>query len=229
MHGGPAGVESNGFNPMAQAWVDQGFAFFAVNYRGSVTFGREFEQKIWQDLGHWEVEDLVAAREWLVENGVADPEGVFLTGWSYGGYLTLLALGKRPTLWAGGMAGIAIADWAIQWQDTADTLRGYQEALFGGTPQEVPDHYIKASPITYAHHVKAPVLIIQGKNDTRTPARPVQMYEERMKSLGKKIRVVWYDAGHAGGFADVEQGIQFQEMMMKFAEKAYKNLLDKRK
>lgn len=216
-HGGPAGVTFNTFSPSAQAWVDHGFAFLTINYRGSVTFGREFEQKIWYDLGHWEVEDMAAARDFLVREGIARPDAIFLTGWSYGGYLTLLGLGKRPDLWAGGMAGIAIADWAIQWEDTADTLRGYQEAIFGGTPQDVPERYRASSPITYAGNVRAPVLIIQGKNDTRTPARPVQMYEQMLKDLGKPITVEWFETGHMGTFADVELGIRHQEQMMNFA------------
>jgi hypothetical protein len=63
------------------------------------------------------------------------------------------------------------------------------------------------------------VLIIQGKSDTRTPACPVQMYEQKMKKLGKDIVVYWYDTGHAGSFANTELGISHQEMMMKFAEK----------
>jgi dipeptidyl aminopeptidase/acylaminoacyl peptidase len=216
-HGGPTAVETNGFNPGAQAWVDHGFAFLTINYRGSVTFGREFEQKIWHDMGHWEVEDMKAAYHWLVDQGIAKPKEVFLTGWSYGGYLTLLGLGKTPELWAGGMAGIAIADWAVQWEDTADTLRGYQEALFGGTPSQVPDRYRDSSPITYAANVCAPLLIIQGKSDTRTPARPVEMYEQKMKELGKEIVVHWYDTGHAGSFANTELGITHHEMMMQFA------------
>lgn len=216
-HGGPTSVRTNRFDPGAQSWVDHGFAYLSINYRGSVTFGREFEQKIWQDIGHWEVEDMAAAREFLLREGIARPDAIFLTGWSYGGYLTLMGLGKRPELWAGGMAGIAIADWAVQWEDTADTLRGYQEALFGGTPGEVPERYATSSPITYAEKVKAPVLIIQGRNDTRTPQRPVVLYEKKMRAMGKQITVHWFDSGHAGAFADDEMGIAHQQMMLSFA------------
>ena len=169
------------------------------------------------DLGHWEVEDMVAARAWLVAQGIARSEQVLLTGGSYGGYLTLLGLGKRPELWAGGMALIAIADWAIQYEDSAETLKGYQVALFGGTPQERPELYAAASPITYVERVRAPVLIIQGRNDTRTPARPIQLYEQRMRALGKPIEVVWFDAGHLGASAQTEQFIGFQERMLAFA------------
>jgi dipeptidyl aminopeptidase/acylaminoacyl peptidase len=68
-------------------------------------------EAIWGNLGQWEVDDLVAARNWLVENNIADPQAILLTGGSYGGYLTLQGLGKQPELWAGGMASVAIADW----------------------------------------------------------------------------------------------------------------------
>jgi dipeptidyl aminopeptidase/acylaminoacyl peptidase len=218
-HGGPTAVATEVFAPSAQAWVDAGFAYLTINYRGSTTFGRAFERAIWNKLGEYEVEDMVAAREWMVRQGIARPDRVFLTGWSYGGYLTLLGLGKRPELWAGGMAGIAIADWAIQYEDSAETLRGYQVALFGGTPEQVPERYRTSSPITYAEAVRAPVLIIQGRHDTRTPARPIELYEAQMKALGKPIEVVWFEAGHLGAGAQVEQSIRFHELMSGFARR----------
>jgi len=216
-HGGPTAVTTDTFSPGAQAWLDHGFAFLSINYRGSTTFGKAFEERIWGDLGHWEVEDMAAARDWLVGQGIARPDQILLTGWSYGGYLTLLALGKKPDLWAGGMAGIAIADWAIQYEDSADMLRGYQRMLFGGAPEEQPERYAASSPITYAEKVSAPVLIIQGRNDTRTPARPIELYEAKMRALGKPIEIHWFDTGHLGSFAQVELAIKHQEIMLRFA------------
>lgn len=214
-HGGPTAVMMEYYSAGAQAWLDHGYAFATINYRGSTTFGREFEQQIWGDVGHWEVEDMVAAQRWLVDQGISAPDQILLTGWSYGGYLTLQALGKRPELWAGGLAGIAIADWAIQYEDSAETLKGYLLALLGGTPDEKPEVYAAASPITYVERVQAPVLVIQGSNDSRCPPRPMRMYEARMKELGKQIEVHWFDAGH--GLYVVDQAIQHQELMLEFA------------
>jgi dipeptidyl aminopeptidase/acylaminoacyl peptidase len=216
-HGGPDSAITDSYAPNSQMWLDHGFAFLSINYRGSTTFGKRFEEQIWHDLGHWEVEDIAAARDWLIDQGIAIPDAILLTGWSYGGYLTLQALGTKPELWAGGMAGIAIADWAVQYEDTADMLRGYQEALFGGTPAQQPARYAASSPITYAEQVRAPVLIIQGRNDTRTPARPIEMYEAKMKRLGKTISVHWFETGHLGSFAQTDLAIQHQEMMLRFA------------
>jgi dienelactone hydrolase len=215
MHGGPEAVMTQIFSPMSHCWLDHGFAYLTINYRGSTTFGREFLEKIWGNLGYWEVEDMVTARAWLADQGIAKSDQVFLTGWSYGGYLTLQALGTYPELWAGGMAGIAIADWAIAHVDTTDTLRSVRALRFGGTPDQIPERYAASSPITYAEKVKAPVLIMQGRNDTRTPPRSVEMYEAKMKALGKHIEVHWFDAGH-GSFS-VEQNIEFQELMLRFA------------
>jgi dipeptidyl aminopeptidase/acylaminoacyl peptidase len=220
MHGGPESVTTNSWSPAAQAWLDHGFAFMSLNYRGSTTFGRAFQEKIWGNLGYWEHQDMVAARQWLVSQGTARLDSIFLTGWSYGGYLTLFALGVSPDLWTGGMAGIAITDWTMLYEDSAETLRAYQRAIFGGTPEQKPEEYARSSPITYAAHVRAPVLIVQGRHDSRTPARPVEVYEEKMRALGKPITVQWFESGHLGAGADTEQSIQHQELMLDFARKA---------
>jgi dipeptidyl aminopeptidase/acylaminoacyl peptidase len=214
-HGGPEAVMTELYAPGSQGWMEHGFAFLTINYRGSTTFGREFQEKIWGNVGYWEMEDLAAARNWLVNAGVSQPDAILLTGWSYGGYNTLMGLGKWPDLWAGGMAGIAISDWTMMYEDSADTLKGYQVALFGGTPQEKPEQYRISSPITYAENVKAPILIIQGRNDTRTPARPIEVYEQKLRASGKPVEVHWFEAGHLG--AGVEQDIQHLEIMLRFA------------
>ena len=215
-HGGPTAARFDEWSPEAQAWLDSGFAYLSVNYRGSTTFGHDFESAIRGDLGRREADDLAAGRQRLVETGIADPDKVFLTGWSYGGYLTLLALGTHPKLWAGGVAGIAIADWTLMYEDMNETLRQYGVALFGGTPTEVPDSYARSSPITYVDRVLAPVLIFQGLNDTRCPARQLRVYEARMREAGKPIQVEWFDAGHGGLTPD--QRIAFHEQALQFAD-----------
>jgi dipeptidyl aminopeptidase/acylaminoacyl peptidase len=214
-HGGPTWVMSSLFAPDAQCWLDHGFAYFTLNYHGSTTFGKAFEESIWGNLGDLEVQDMVAAYHWLVDNHIAKPDQVLLTGGSYGGYLTLQALGRCPDLWAGGMAEVAIADWKTLYEDEADSLRGFQRAIFGGSPDEVPEATRKSSPITYAEQINAPILVIQGENDTRCPARQMKVYEEKLKSLGKQIEVHWFNAGH--GSRAQEQQIHHQELMLNFA------------
>ena len=215
-HGGPTAVQREVFSPTSQMWLDHGFAFASINYRGSTTFGKEFEKKIYGDLGHWEVEDMVAARTWLVQSGVARADTIFLTGWSYGGYLTLQAMGVTPNLWAGGMGGVVVADWVTQFEDESENLRGYDLALFGGPPSEKRESYERASPIAYLENVSRPILILQGRNDSRDPPRQVELYEAKARALGKDVRVEWFDTGHLGPLADVGLSVAHHELMLRF-------------
>eukprot|EP01043_Picozoa_sp_COSAG02_P051187 COSAG02_NODE_5357_length_4400_cov_34.252964_3_plen_585_part_00 len=176
-HGGPTSCQMAIFQPEAQAWLDLGFAYMTINYHGSTGFGKAWESSIYGQLGVLEVDDMAVGVAYLLEHNIAIEKEIFLTGRSYGGYLTLQVAGRRPELWAGGMGVVAIADWALMYEDQADTLRGYQRALFRGAPNETPEATAIASPISYAEAVTAPLLVQQGANDTRCPRR--QMEGER--------------------------------------------------
>lgn len=217
MHGGMATLQRERFVPASQAWLDAGFAFLSVNFRGSSTFGRAFERKVWGDLGHWEIEDVVAARTFLIEEGIANAAQVFLTGASFGGYLTLLGIGKYPELWAGGMAEAPVVGLETLYETTGGAMRSVQLSFLGGTPEEQPERYKASSALTYVEQVRAPVLILLGRNDTRSPARPIELYEQKMKERGKAIEVVWFDAGHISSTLQTELGIVYQEHMLRFA------------
>ncbi|MFL6139497.1 MAG: S9 family peptidase [Frankiaceae bacterium] len=197
VHGGPHWYVADSFNPEAQAWADEGFAFLDVNFRGSVGRGRAFAEQIWGDIGHLELEDIVAAHGWLVEQGIASPDAVFIAGASYGGYLTLYALGRRPDLWAGGFACVAGPDWAHEYHEASAALQGAIRGWFGGTPDELPDLYRERSPVTYAADVSAPLVIVQAVNDTRVPPEPMRRYLRLLESLGKDVTVRWIDGGHS--------------------------------
>ena len=214
-HGGPRKVMTDQYSPVAQAWVDHKFAFLSINYHGSTTFGAQFMDSINQRLGELEVLDIQAGVKWAIDNQVADPSLVFATGGSYGGYLTLLSLGRLGREFAGGLAHIAIADWTLLYEDDTDVLRGFQRAIFGGTPKEKPEEYRKASPITYVNGIKAPMLVIQGRNDSRCLSRQMEVYEKCAKEAGKSIHVEWFEAGH--GSVKIEDRIRHQQMMMQFA------------
>ncbi|MEM9955834.1 MAG: prolyl oligopeptidase family serine peptidase [Chloroflexota bacterium] len=214
-HGGPTAVMTDSYSPAIQSWVDHGFAVFSINYHGSTTFGKPFQKSIEGNLGELEVLDIEAGVQWLLDNNIAHPEMILKTGGSYGGYLTLMALGKAPSLWAGGMADVAIADWTLMYEDQAETLRSYQKSLFGGAPEEMPEQMAKSSPITYVEAIKAPIHILQGENDTRCPSRQMHAYEDKMKAHNKHLEIVWFNAGH--GSRAMGQSIEHQELKLRFA------------
>ncbi|MFD2468994.1 S9 family peptidase [Amycolatopsis silviterrae] len=194
VHGGPNLVTVGAYEPAAQAWLDEGFGYAALNYRGSVTFGREFREGFWGAVGDRELEDVEAARNWLVDNGIASE--VFITGASYGGFLTLLSLGRLPGLFAGGLASVAMADWRLAYDDMAPALQAAWRGFIGGTPETAPERFAHSSPLTYVEHVRAPVLISQGRADSRTPARQASEYVRRLRAAGGDALLDWFEGGH---------------------------------
>jgi predicted esterase len=77
----------------------------------------------------------------------------------------------------------------------------------------------RGSPLTYVDDVRSPVLIIQGRNDTRTPARPVERYVERLQARGHPVEIEWFEAGHMGGATDDELAIGHTARMLEFAQR----------
>lgn len=196
MHGGPHLSVNESYQAGAAAWVDNGYAWISPNFRGSSGFGRAFREQIWGAMGAKELDDMAAAREFMVRQGIADPDLVFAHGTSYGGYLTLLAVGRQPDLWAAGLAIAALADLAAAFDQCSDALRGALTGWMRGTPTERPEAYAKSSPITYAADVRVPVFVAQLENDTRTPSGQLRNYEKRLTEHGKQIEVAWYGGGH---------------------------------
>jgi dipeptidyl aminopeptidase/acylaminoacyl peptidase len=196
LHGGPQAADEDRFSAIRALWLDAGFAVVHVNYRGSTGYGSAWRDAIEGRPGLTELEDVAAVHDWAVRSGLADPTACVVEGWSWGGYLTLLALGTQPQRWTAGIAGIPVADYVTAYADEMEPLRAFDRALFGGSPEEISDVYTASSPITYAAEVRAPVLVLAGENDPRCPIRQVDNYLARLAELGKPYRSYRYDAGH---------------------------------
>jgi len=196
LHGGPHGADEDTFDAWRAAWVDAGFAVVEVNYRGSTNYGSAWRDAIQGNPGLTELADVAAVHDWAVASGLADPAGCIVEGWSWGGYLALLALGTQPKRWTAGIAGVPLADWVAAYDDEMEQLRAFDRALIGGSPAELPDRYAAASPITYVQDVAVPVLVLAGENDPRCPIRQVDNYVAALAATGKPHEVRRFDAGH---------------------------------
>lgn len=196
LHGGPQVADEDRFCAVRALWLDAGFAVVHVNYRGSTGYGSAWRDAIEGRPGLTELEDVAAVHDWAVAGGFANPAACVVEGWSWGGYLALLALGTQPQRWAAGVAGLPIADYVTAYADEMEPLKAFDRALFGGSPQELPELYRATSPISYAAEVRAPVLVLAGENDPRCPIRQIDNYLARLAELGKPYRFYRYQAGH---------------------------------
>lgn len=215
VHGGPAGADTDAFTPGPQAWVDHGFAVVLVNYRGSAGYGKAWRDAIVGRPGPSELEDIAGVRDHLVDSGITDPGRMVLSGDSWGGFLTLLGLGRQPEKWSLGIAGVPIADLAAHYEQQSTPLQAYWRDLFGGTPAEIADTLKEISPIEFADTVSAPVLVLVGENDPRCPLGQVMNYVERLQEAGKDIELYRYDAGHVS--LVVDEQIRQAELRIDFA------------
>ncbi|GAC1443025.1 MAG: hypothetical protein NVSMB55_15400 [Mycobacteriales bacterium] len=214
VHGGPADQDSDAFYVERAAFVDLGCAVIDVNYRGSTGYGSTWRDAITGRPGLTELEDVDAVRRWAVRTGVADAGRCVISGASWGGYLALLALGTQPAAWAAGVAAVPVADYLAAFEDEMEPLRAYDAALFGGTPDQLPELYERSSPLTYVASVRAPVLITAGANDPRCPLRQIENYLAAAAQLGKDVEVYRYDAGH--GALVVEERVKQARLELDF-------------
>jgi dipeptidyl aminopeptidase/acylaminoacyl peptidase len=96
-----------------------------------------------------------------------------------------------------------------------EPLKKFDDAVFGGSPAQVPEKYRQSNPLTYVDGVRVPVLLLVGQNDPRCPSRSVDIYRERLLELGKKFAEYRFDAGH--GSPVVDEQIRQIQMQLAFA------------
>ena len=111
VHGGPTGQTVNSFNRFIQYMANQGYMVIAPNYRGSTGYGKEFQQANLFDMGGGDLQDVIAAADWIKQTGYVDPKKVMLMGGSYGGYLTMMGVTKAPEVWAAGVPIVPFVNW----------------------------------------------------------------------------------------------------------------------
>ncbi len=141
----------------AQYLAQEGFAVLLVDNRGSANRGLAFEAHLHRRMGTVELDDQVAAVEQLIAEGLADRERIGIYGWSYGGYMTCLALMRAPEVFRAGVAGAPVVDW-----DGYDT--GYTERYMG-TPHDYPEGYRQGAVTTHVDGLEGKLLLVHGLVD----------------------------------------------------------------
>jgi dipeptidyl aminopeptidase/acylaminoacyl peptidase len=205
IHGGPATHDRDCYDARAAAIAKAGFAVVRTNYRGSTGYGVTWQREFRHRVGIAQLEDIAAVRSRLISDGFSIASRTGLIGYSWGGYLTLLAMGLQPDLWSVGVAVCPIADYVLAHALTAPALRAVDLDLFGGSPDDCPERYAAASPITYAARVQGRLLLIGAKHDERCPPEQIESYLAELRAHGVPHSVVWRDGGHIACRADDQE------------------------
>lgn len=225
-HGGPTGQTFDEFDRTATALASRGYMVIAPNVRGSTGYGRAFEQGNRRDLGGRDLEDEAWAAKFLVASGYANPKKIGITGGSYGGFMTVMAVARMPDFWAAGVEAYGIVNWNTMWERGSPALREYQRGLIGD-PAKDAGVYTRVSPLTYLGDTKAPLLVLQGANDIRVPAHEAEQIVDLLKARGKTVDAKFYpEEGH--GFLKRENQIDAAERTVAWFDTYLKGKVDGR-
>jgi len=195
-HGGPTGQTADFFSGRAELLASRGIVVIAPNVRGSTGYGMEFQNANVKDLGGGDLKDEIAGVEFLKATGFIDPKRVGVWGGSYGGFMTLMAIGKTPDVWSAAVDEYGILNWITMLEHEDPRLQEYEKSLLGD-PVKDREVYEAASPLKYIRNEKAPLLVLQGENDIRVPKEEAQQVVDILKGEGRTVDAVFFpEEGH---------------------------------
>ncbi len=190
IHGGPVWQFFHDFaNVDWQVLAAHGYVVLGVNPRGSSGRGEKFSTAIWARWGEKDSEDVLAAVDWAVAKGIADPGRLGVGGWSYGGILTNQII-ARDRRFKAATSGAGIAN-AFTGYGTDQYVKEYEAEL--GTPWKNPKAYLEVSyPFLHADRIVTPTLFLCGDQDWNVPLINSEQMYQALRSLGRETQLIVY-------------------------------------
>jgi dipeptidyl aminopeptidase/acylaminoacyl peptidase len=190
-HGGPESQLRGNFSPVIHAFNRAGFDVFAPNVRGSTGFGRKYYSLDDRELRWDSVRDGCEAGRHLRREGYAT--ALAPMGGSYGGFMTLAVLVEDPDLWDAAVEMVGIADWHTFFKNTSGWRRAVRASEYGDPETADGEFLAEFSPLRRAHLIRAPLLVIHGRNDVRVPVGEA----EQIAAAARDVELMIFDdEGH---------------------------------
>jgi dipeptidyl aminopeptidase/acylaminoacyl peptidase len=189
IHGGPNGQDQHAFSSERQFLAANGYVVLAANYRGSAGRGNAYQKAIFADWGNKEVIDLLAAVDYAVKAGIADPDRLGIGGWSYGGILTDYTTASDSRF----KAAVAGAGSALQLSMYGHDQYTAQYDLELGPPWKNQEAWLRVSyPFLHADRIKTPTLYLGGQSDFNVPIIGGEQMYQALRSMGVDTQLVIY-------------------------------------
>ncbi len=192
VHGGPEGQDTFGFSPLSLFFAQDGYLVFRPNYRGGVGYGEKFRNLNVGDSGGGEVQDVGAAVQYLVDQGLTDPARVAIGGTSHGATMMHYAVTKLPGLWIAAISYGGAVNRATFLERTNRNSEIRWEIKMGGTPEEKPEAYRQTNIIPDVPKIKAALLIQYGTADPQLPPYESEQLIQALKKANKPFLAYAY-------------------------------------
>jgi len=198
VHGGPGSAIQASWPSIPfdnfMALPAKGYFLFQPNPRGSFGRGEEFTQANVRDFGYSDWRDILSGVDAVLASAPVDPQRLGLTGWSYGGYMTMWGV-TQTNRFRAAVAGAGIADWASYYGE--NKIDQWMIPFFGRSVYDDPEVYAKSAPLTFIKNVKTPSLILVGDSDGECPTPQSYEFWHALKTLGVGTELVVYEhEGH---------------------------------
>ncbi|MCA0899198.1 S9 family peptidase [Microbulbifer agarilyticus] len=216
IHGGPGGQSRTGYSAAKQHLVNQGYALFAVNNRGSSGYGKTFFHLDDKKHGEDDLQDIVYGKKYLQSLDWVDQDKIAVIGGSYGGYLTMAAMAFTDEFEA-GINIFGVTNWERTLQSIPPWWESFKKALYDemGDPATDAERHRRISPLFHADKIDNPVLVVQGANDPRVlQVESDEMVEAIRKNNVPVEYVLFPDEGH--GFRKKANRITASEAYVSF-------------
>ncbi len=210
-HGGPFGISDEWrYDAEVQFYANRGFAVLQIDYRGSGGYGRHFEALGYKKWGLEMQNDLSDGVKWAVDQGLADPSRVVISGASYGGYATMAGITLTPDLYCAGINYVGVTDIELLIPKAQTEERMYWRHTRLGDLANSDDkkRIHDTSPVNLASRIHVPLLMAYGKNDPRVVIDHGYDMERALKSAGKPYEMIIQE-GEGHGFRNEENSIAF--------------------
>jgi dipeptidyl aminopeptidase/acylaminoacyl peptidase len=198
IHGGPANLRTAswpGTHFDMSVMAALGYFVFFPNPRGSYGEGEAFTKANVKDFGGGDLRDILAGVDAVLKKVPVDSNRLGVTGWSYGGYMTMWTV-TQTNRFRAAVAGAGIADWLSYYGE--NSIDQWMIPYFGASVYDDPAVYAKSSPITYIKQVKTPTLVVVGERDGECPAPQSFEFWHALKTLGVPTELVVYEGeGHS--------------------------------
>ncbi|RFP15899.1 MULTISPECIES: S9 family peptidase [unclassified Duganella] len=222
IHGGPTARDYWGWNTEVQILAAHGYAVFQPQFRGSSGFGRRFMEAGFGQWGLAMQDDITAGVEYLIKQGIADPKRICIAGASYGGYAALWGLVKTPDLYQCGVSFAGVSDIEFMFRDHSDRTgnKATRELMLAwiGDARSNKERFDEVSPLKHADRIKAPVLIMHGKDDVRVPIAHGEKMKNALEAQHKEVQwLTFEEEGH--GLQYVRNEVIYYNTLLEFFDK----------
>jgi dipeptidyl aminopeptidase/acylaminoacyl peptidase len=221
-HGGPWARDNWGFNSTAQFWANRGYIVVRPNFRGSTGFGKAFLDAGNGQWGEKMQDDITWGVKYLIDQGIADPKNVGITGGSYGGYATLAGVTFTPDLYKAAVAVVAPSNLNTLLKAIPPYWEAGRRQMYTRMADPTTDIGKKQlenqSPLSHVDKIKTPLMIVQGANDPRVKKAEADQIVVAMRDKGIPVEYICApDEGH--GFARPVNNMAYLAASEKFMAK----------